>query len=37
VPWNEPSGYAGDSTRGWFAQVLWTAYSAYYSTNHVTP
>ena len=34
-PWNGPTGYDQPSTRTYFAQVLWQAYSSYFSVNHI--
>ncbi len=34
-PWGGANGYTAISTRGYFAQVLWQAYSSYFSTNHI--
>ena len=34
-PWGGPDGYAGQSTRNYFVNVLWQAYSSYFSTNHI--
>jgi hypothetical protein len=34
-PWDGPNGYAGPSSRAYFAQVLWQAYSSYFSTNRI--
>ncbi|HEY8602042.1 MAG TPA: choice-of-anchor Q domain-containing protein [Thermomicrobiales bacterium] len=33
--WGGPTGYDQPSTRTYFAQVLWQAYSSYFSTNHI--
>ncbi len=33
--WGGPAGYNGPSTRTYFAQVLWQAYSSYFSTNRI--
>jgi hypothetical protein len=33
--WDGPTGYSGPAMRAYFAQILWQAYSSYYSTNHV--
>lgn len=34
-PWDGPTGYDQPSTRTYFAQVLWQAYSSYFSVNHI--
>ena len=34
-PWNGPTGFDQPSTRTYFAQVLWQAYSSYFSVNHI--
>lgn len=33
--WGGPTGYDGQSTRNYFVNVLWQAYSSYFSTNHI--
>jgi len=33
--WGGDTGYSGQSTRSYFVQVLWQAYSSYFSTNRI--
>jgi hypothetical protein len=33
--WGGDTGYDGQSTRNYFVNVLWQAYSSYFSTNHI--
>ncbi|MGN6698057.1 MAG: InlB B-repeat-containing protein [Thermomicrobiales bacterium] len=35
-PWNDPNtGWSAQASRSWVAGVIWQAYNAYWSTNHI--